>query len=152
MVWTALGALSVAFHLWLVFAGLVPNLVSRPLHMALAIPWVLLWRPGGGRAGVFAWLMATLGIAACIYVAWNESRLGDQYGQLSGPLQLALAIILLGCAIEMARRSVGWPLPSLAVIALLYGLFGQHLPGEFGHAGTPVDSFLGTLTIAEGGL
>ena len=43
-----------------------------------------------------------------------------------------------------------WPLVALA--ALLYGLFGQHIPGEFGHSGTPLASFLGTLTIAEGGL
>ena len=33
--WAVLGAVSIAFHLALVFSGLVPNLVSRPLHMAL---------------------------------------------------------------------------------------------------------------------
>ena len=152
MFWTALGAVSIAFHLWLIFAGLVPNLVSRPLHMALAIPWVMLVSPKGGRAGLLAWVMCIVGVAACVYVAWNESALSDQYGSLSGPLQTGLAVVLLGMAIEMARRSVGWPLPILAVIALLYGLFGQHLPGEFGHPGTPLASFLGTLTIAEGGL
>ena len=40
-VWVGLGALTIAFHLGLIFYGLVPNLVSRPLHMALALPWVL---------------------------------------------------------------------------------------------------------------
>ena len=44
--WVALGAASIAFHLWLVFSGLVPNLVARPLHLALALPWILL---GGAR-------------------------------------------------------------------------------------------------------
>jgi len=42
-IWIGLGALSVVFHLWLIFSGLVPNLVSRPLHMALVIPWVFLF-------------------------------------------------------------------------------------------------------------
>ena len=51
-----------------------------------------------------------------------------------------------------ARRAIGWPLPMVAAAALLYGLFGEHIPGEFGHPGTPLDSFLGTLTIAEGGI
>ena len=32
----------VLFHLALIFSGLVPNLVSRPLHLALALPWILL--------------------------------------------------------------------------------------------------------------
>ncbi len=54
--------------------------------------------------------------------------------------------------LERARRAIGWPLPLLALLTLLYGLFGQYLPGEFGHSGTPLNSFLGTLTIAEGGL
>ena len=52
----------------------------------------------------------------------------------------------------MARRSINWPLPAVAVLALIYGFFGEFIPGEFGHPGLPLGSFLGTLTIAEGGL
>ena len=71
---------------------------------------------------------------------------------LEGTLQLAIATALIVIVLEMARRAIGWPLPSIAVIALLYGLFGNLLPGEFGHPGLPLESFLGTMTIAEGGL
>ena len=42
-VWVALGAASIAFHLGLIFSGLVPNLLSRPLHMLLALPWIFLF-------------------------------------------------------------------------------------------------------------
>ena len=42
-IWVALGALSIAFHLWLIFSGLVPSLISRPLHMALALPWIFIF-------------------------------------------------------------------------------------------------------------
>ncbi len=152
LLWPAFGTVSIAFHLWLVFAGLVPNLVSRPLHMALALPWALLWAPEGRRPGALNWALCVAGVGACLWVAWQHGALEDQYGSLSGPLQNAVAIVLLGCAIAMARRAVGWPLPTLAAIALLYGLFGQYIPGEFGHPGTPLESFLGTLTITEGGL
>jgi TRAP transporter 4TM/12TM fusion protein len=54
--------------------------------------------------------------------------------------------------LEMARRAIGWPLPLVASLALAYGFWGQYIPGEFGHGGLPVESMLGTLTIAEGGL
>ena len=37
-----LAAALVAFHLTLVFLGLVPNLISRPVHLALSLPWILL--------------------------------------------------------------------------------------------------------------
>ena len=52
----------------------------------------------------------------------------------------------------MARRTVGWPLPLITLIFLLYGLTGDKIPGEFGHPGIPINSFLGTLIITEGGL
>ncbi len=150
--WVGLGFLSIGFHLWLVFSGLVPNLVTRPLHMALALPWVFVF---AARSPAGRWIgaaLAALGIACCLWIAANEARLGDQYGYLEGPLQLAIAAALVVIVLEMARRAVGWPLPLIAAVALAYGMLGRHLPGEFGHPGLPLRSFLGTITIAEGGL
>ncbi len=42
-IWIGLGLLSILFHIYLIFSGLVPSLISRPLHMALAIPWVFIF-------------------------------------------------------------------------------------------------------------
>lgn len=150
--WPALGIACITYHLWLIFAGLVPNLISRPVHMAFALPWIFLWRAPGQRPGPMAWLLCLLGLVGCGWVALNEAALGDQYGILDGPVQLALAIALLLVAMDMARRAVGWPLPVIAALTLLYGIFGKYIPGEMGHAGMPIESFLGTLTITEGGL
>ncbi|MDB2498497.1 TRAP transporter fused permease subunit [Alphaproteobacteria bacterium] len=151
-IWIGLGALSVVFHLWLIFSGLVPNLVSRPLHMALVIPWVFLFKPSVGLRRIFDWGFTLVGIAACFWIIANHNLLLDQYGYLANDFQMVIAVILLVTVLEMARRSIGWPLPLLAFAALLYGLFGNYIPGEFGHPGTPLASFLGTMTIAEGGI
>ena len=151
-IWIGLGALSVVFHLWLIFSGLVPNLVSRPLHMALVIPWVFLFKPSVGLRRIFDWGFTLAGIAACFWIVANHNLLLDQYGYLANDFQMVIAVILLVTVLEMARRSIGWPLPLLAFAALLYGLFGNYIPGEFGHPGTPLASFLGTMTIAEGGI
>ena len=151
-IWIGLGALSVVFHLWLIFSGLVPNLVSRPLHMALVIPWVFLFKPSVGLWRIFDWGFTLAGIAACFWIIANHNLLLDQYGYLANDFQMVIAVILLVTVLEMARRSIGWPLPLLAFAALLYGLFGNYIPGEYGHPGTPLASFLGTMTIAEGGI
>ncbi len=150
--WIGLGAISIVFHLYLVFSGMVPNLVSRPLHMALAAPWALVFFARSAWSRRSGWLLTVIVVAGCLYLALNETRIADQYGSLRGNFQLALAVSLLLCTLEMARRSISWPLPSVALVALLYGLFGQHIPGQFGYPGIPVKSFLGTLVIAEGGL
>ena len=151
-IWIGLGALSVVFHLWLIFSGLVPNLVSRPLHMALVIPWVFLFKPSVGFRRIFDWVFTLAGTAACFWIVANHNLLLDQYGYLANDFQMVIAVILLVTVLEMARRSIGWPLPLLAFATLLYGLFGNYVPGEFGHPGTPLASFLGTMTIAEGGI
>jgi len=149
--WTVLGGVSIIFHIWLIFSGLIPNLVSRPLHMALALPWCFMYGRQG-RSLKLGTLLTAAGIFCCAYIVFNQELLSEQYGYISSMWQTGVAILLLTIVLEMARRSIGWPLPSVALIALCYGLFGQYLPGEFGHPGLPLNSFLGTMTIAEGGI
>jgi len=150
--WVALGALSIFLHLGLILYGLMPNLIARPVHMALALPWVLVYASSAGLSRNTGIAICTIGIAACLWVAANQSALGDQYGFLDNQFQIVVAVSLLLVVIETARRAIGWPLPLVAIAALAYGLLGQYIPGEFGHSGTPIKSFLGTLTIAEGGI
>ncbi|WP_319411860.1 TRAP transporter fused permease subunit [uncultured Cohaesibacter sp.] len=156
LVMTILAIGLVVFHLGLIFSGLTPNLVSRPLHMAMALPWILIIGSSAGEGRLLyrlsGWLLAAAGIAVCLYIALNQSDLIDQYGFLEGNGQIVMAITLIVVVLEAARRAIGWPLPIVAFLALLYGLFGQYIPGEFGHSPMPLGSFLGTLTIAEGGL
>ena len=149
---TALGAVSICFHIGLIFSGLVPNLIARPLHLMLALPWIFLFQGGTLGHRISGTVLFIGGELACLFVVMNEHTLSDQYGALEGNGQLLLAITLLAVVLEMARRAVGWPLPLVALSALTYGIFGEHLPGEFGYPGLPLESFLGTLTIAEGGV
>ncbi len=150
--WVALAFVLVAFHIGLVFSGLVPNLVSRPLHLALILPWAFLFGATGRWRILSGAVLTIVGMAAAIWVAWNADRLADQYGFLETRAQVWIGFALLAVVIEAARRAIGWPLPLVALAALLYAFFGHHIPGEFGHAGLPLRSFLGTMTIAEGGI
>ncbi|VAV92340.1 TRAP-type uncharacterized transport system, fused permease component [hydrothermal vent metagenome] len=151
-VWVILGAISIAFHLYLISSGLVSNLISRPIHMALALPWALIMVAKNPFERITGFMLTGLSLAATAYIVINEEALSDQYGALEGGWQIAMAGVLIFTVLEMARRFIGWPLPLVASIALAYGLWGQYVPGELGHPGLPLESFLGTLTIAEGGL
>jgi TRAP transporter 4TM/12TM fusion protein len=152
MPWVLLGLLMIVAHLGLIFYGLVPNLVSRPLHLALILPWVFLFAPASRPQVIFGSILTVIGIASSLWIAMNHQDLRNQYGFIEGQAQTAMAISLLLIVMEGARRMIGWPLPTVAALMLSYGLFGQYIPGEFGHSGTPLGSFLGTLTIAEGGI
>ena len=141
------------YHLHLIFTGLVPNLISRPIHLGLALPWVFVidatGRPWKKITGL---VICAFGIYSCGYIAINRIQLADQYGYIESLQQYIIAVGLIFVVLEMARRAVKLALPTVAVLALLYGLLGQYIPGEFGHPGLPLGSLLGTLVIAEGGL
>ena len=151
-IWVSLGGASITFHIWLIFSGLVPSLVSRPLHMALALPWVFVFASHGIFQRRFGLFLTIVGSFFCGFIALNESALSDQYGFISGGWQVMVGVGLILLTLEMARRTVSWPLPLITLLFVLYGLFGSHIPGEFGHPGLPFNSFLGTLVITEGGL
>lgn len=150
--WVVLGTLSVIFHLGLIFYGLTPALVSRPMHMALVLPWILIFMATTRWQLISGWVLTLLGVAACAYIALNERALSDQYGFIDNALQMSIGIFLILLALEAARRAIGWPLPLVAAVALAYGAFGAYIPGHFGHPGLPAQSLVGTLSIAESGL
>jgi TRAP transporter 4TM/12TM fusion protein len=143
----------VCYHLYLIFTGLIPNLISRPIHLALALPWVFaIGVKGSPVKRISGYLICIFGIYGCMYIVMNRDVLVEQYGFIEGWHQYLLGAGLILVVLEMARRAIKLALPSVAVVALLYGLLGQYLPGELGHPGIPLGSFLGTLVIAEGGL
>ena len=120
--------------------------------MALAIPWVFIFISQNKPQLFLGYIFSFFGISSCVYIVINEPLLSDQYGFLNGAEQFLISIILIFITLEMARRTVGWPLPLITLIFLLYGLTGDKIPGEFGHPGIPINSFFGTLIITEGGL
>ena len=64
LIWASLGALTIGFHLALIFSGLVSPLVARPIHMALALPWALVLvaqTPAQRLSGVVLTLLGVLG-------------------------------------------------------------------------------------------
>src|SRR5690606_2232473 len=147
-------AITVGIHVWLIFTSLVPNLVSRPLHFAAALPWVFLFAQGRNAVERWIGIAATaFGLFGAALLIVDRRAILDQYGSLDGSLwQFVLAFGLIAVALEMARRAVQPVLPGVAVLCLLYAFYGEHLPGLLGHPGLPLDYFLGSMVLAEGGL
>jgi TRAP transporter 4TM/12TM fusion protein len=148
-------ALSVGFHVYNAVAGLIPNLITRPAHLLLALPYIFLvgYRPEASRAlRLSGYALAAVGALACGYIMLNRPALVRQYGALDGWLQFLVAGALIVVVLEMARRAIKIVLPTVAAIVLAYAFLGDRIPGFFGHGGMPADYLLGTLTITEGGL
>ena len=51
------------------------------------------------------------------------------------PIDVAMGSVLIFVLLEATRRSIGWPLPVIAVIVMGYALFGRYAPGVLVHPG-----------------
>jgi TRAP transporter 4TM/12TM fusion protein len=54
--------------------------------------------------------------------------------------------------LEATRRSVGWPLPIIAVVLILYALYGRSMPGIFAHPGNNRKGVVNHLYLTSQGI
>src|SRR3546814_17538313 len=80
-------SITVGIHVWLIFTSLVPNLVSRPLHFAAALPWIfLLARPRSRLERWIGFAGCAFALAGAAYLILDRRAILDQYGSLDGSL------------------------------------------------------------------
>jgi TRAP transporter 4TM/12TM fusion protein len=87
-------------------------------------------------------LLAILSIAIAVYLIAFEDALYARESEfiLSDYIFAAMAVLL---AIEFARRTSGWFMPSLITISLCYVLFlGRYVPGVFAFPGLSLETVL----------
>src|SRR5699024_5407356 len=63
-----------------------------------------------------------------------------------------VGVITIALVFEATRRMMGKALPIICGIFLLYGLFGEYLPGVFGHRGYGFDQIISTLGFGVEGI
>jgi len=128
-----------ALHLY--SSGFAPltALVLRPLHLALlgALGFLGATIRSAPRRDQPAALGALLGIplaASCLYLVSQHQGLVARAGTARASDLVAGAIAVL-LVLELARRTVGMALVSVALLALAYSQAGPWLPGPLGHGG-----------------
>ena len=152
------GVLSLSLFLYPLFAGFVgtpPALVFRPTYLllllvlcAIVLPSGLFRRHSFGEQILNTVLIAGAVAAAWVAIAWMDFVLKFS---LTFPQKLACVLLLLS-AFEMTRRTSVKPLNYVAIAAIGYALFGNVLPGLFGHAGMTVDRLLWSQVFTTDGL
>ncbi|WP_102345249.1 TRAP transporter permease [Bacillus sp. Marseille-P3661] len=138
---TLLGVALTTFHLFTAYNGVYPSQIQGPIHLGtgLALIYILYpakkeWRIKQGVAW-YDLILAILAIVTNYYIVFNYERLVGKaiiIGYNSTDIIIATIGILL--LLEATRRAVGIPIVIIAVVALVYGLWGKGIP-LFGHAG-----------------
>ncbi|MFT3818565.1 MAG: TRAP transporter permease [Rubrivivax sp.] len=149
---TLVGALLIllsVFHYYTAGFGLLQEITHRGVHLAFVLGLIFLvfphrhallekaavHRPAApGNVPWFDWLLALAIAASVLYIPWIFEDLAFRVGN-PGTLDVAMGSILLVALLEATRRSMGWPLPVIAIVFMVYALAGPAFPGLLKHAG-----------------
>lgn len=128
-----------SFHIYTAYFGTFYPYVQRSLPVMLALILTFLTvrasakdRTPDAPIPLYDWGLALLAIPVVGYVTFNSDYLANRWPMTPTfamtELQITLGVLASLLILEATRRLLGWPLVIVAVIALLYTYYGEHLP------------------------
>ncbi|NNG02711.1 MAG: TRAP transporter permease [Inquilinus sp.] len=164
------GALLVAmsaYHVWVGGFGPPRELLHRGIHLAFVLGLVFLafgatrrgWTGGPRRGVLFAggvpiwdWVLALGAAAVALYLPLLPiEQVAMRVGNPAVGDIVAGSVLLL-VVLEAARRAMGWTLPIIIAVFLLYALFGRYAPGILKHPGASWTGLINHLYMTGQGI
>ncbi|MBE2263652.1 MAG: TRAP transporter permease [Burkholderiaceae bacterium] len=154
------------FHFYTAGFGLLRETTHRSVHMSFVLGLIFLvfafnaksaaskpvsrWYAPGG-VPLADWLLALLCATSVMYIPYIFEDLAMRVGNPS-TLDVVMGSILFFTLLEATRRSMGWPLPIIALIFTGYSLFGPVFPGLLQHAGASWSVFINHQYLTSQGI
>ncbi|SFB23982.1 TRAP transporter, 4TM/12TM fusion protein [Lentibacillus halodurans] len=143
--------LGITFPLFIIFVlnffPLGPH-IFRPLM--LLIPAILIFSIFESRFRWLDYLFIFLSITTFGYTVFELENIITRGVLEATRLDLVFGTLAVLLVLEMTRRTIGATLPILALIFILYAMFGTYLPGIMGHGGYSYERIINTLITYQG--
>ena len=137
------------FHFYTAGFGLLQEVTHRGVHLAFVLGLIFLVFAGSRRTAdrdvrsswlspggipLFDWLLGAACAVSVLYIPYVFKDLAFRVGN-PDTLDVVMGSILIFSLLEATRRSMGWPLPIIAIGFSIYALAGPYFPGLLRHAG-----------------
>ncbi len=129
-----------AYHLWVL--GVSPNdpWVHRIVHLTGIAVLLFVLVPAraaspASRPSIVDMLLVATALGAAGYIFWHFDDLIHRLGVFPTAPDVVFATLLVAVVLEMGRRLHGLALPVIALVFVVYAIFGEHIPGMLGHKG-----------------
>ena len=147
------------YHLWTTAFGIPISYLHRPLYLtfALSLGFLIYDSKGKRHQGRPSWADMLLGLAAlvCFGTVASLYEMTSQRLSMVDPLtpwQLLVGGLSVLLVLEITRRTVGWVLSAVVVLALLYAFFGPFMPHALAHRGFSIRDMIDYLNFGLDGI
>ncbi|MEG6522797.1 TRAP transporter permease [Desulfotomaculum sp. 1211_IL3151] len=144
------------FQLYTAYFGVLDAQLQRAVHLSFGLALVYLLYPARkswsrSKLHWFDALLAVAAVATPMYILINYKELVMRAGIVTSTDMIIGGLGIL-FVIEAARRVVGWPIVTVALLFLSYAFAGPYLPGAFAHQGTSIRGLVGHLYYTTEGI
>lgn len=141
------------FHMYTAGIGLLETAVQRAVHLGFAMTLVFLLHPFSKSKGVRATdlLFAALSVICTGYIALFFNDIAMRGGKAL-PHDIMLGALAMILVLEAGRRVLGRTLPALALLFLLYCVFGRYAPSVFAHRGYSASRIIQHMYLTPEGI
>jgi len=149
-----LATAAAALVLWSGWFGDITALILRATFFSLTASAGLICI--AARRGFAPWravlyLLAVAVLAPGPYL-WTNYMAIIRSGGIADGTDIALFLVATAATLVLARYLIGWVMVALGVIALAYALYGNLIPGVYGHAGYDLGRITSNLFLRTEGL
>ena len=144
------------FHLYTAAFGQLSAMYQRGWHWLFMGVILFLRYPIGknrpkNKIDLWDWFFAGLLTIGCLNILLNWDAIALREGA-AVTSDIVLGVIMTLLVLDGTRRSMGWPLPIMAIISIVYAVFGPYFPGLLAHGGFPVEELAPFLYLRTDGI
>jgi TRAP transporter 4TM/12TM fusion protein len=147
------------YHFYVAFTGLPEPLDIRSTHVSfiLFLGFLHYRLSSNDKSTDIPWydcLLALAGLTSAVFIHVNYEAISFRMPYFD-PLTTGEWIV--GCltivlVLELTRRSIGFTLPLLVILAIVHSVFGPYFPSILNHPGIPFQNVIDHLFLTSNGL
>ena len=153
-------ALMSVYHFYASGFGTIREILHRGLHISFVVGLVFIfysWKKIDHHKKIFKTpyidiFFSILVVVSALYLPLLPPEvLASRVGNPEN-IEIIMGTLLIVLTLEAARRSIGFTLPFICVIFILFAIFGPYFPGALKHGGATWVGFVNHIYITNQGI
>lgn len=150
---------AISFSLFQLYTAIFGNLASqlqRSIHLTFALGLIFLLYPLSNKLRkkklpIYDVILTIVSIVVGLYWTFQYEELINRAGMYN-TLDFIVGGLAILLVLEASRRVVGIPITVIAILFLLYALYGRYMPGFLEHRGVSIERLISHMYFTLDGI
>lgn len=142
------------FHLYTAFFGVLTAMWQRSIHLgfAMVVCFLIMFKESDKKwVKAICFVLILAAVSFVLYFLLDFKGIVSRYGRPNN-VDLLFGGLIIVLTLIFTTNKTGKILPGIAVVFILYAMFGQYLPGLLNHRGYSVTRIINQMSLSTEGI